>query len=149
MDKISLNIYNIYSCQITYNSDIITFKILSDILINVPILIFLIFKVCNSFFLIVTEIILVLYILLEGALLFTIDKNNEIGKISKNIKFWFNLKSFNFHFGENDHKTIINENTYKYSKEEKEILKNLEIDKIDGIYDNETNNEENKILNKS
>ena len=147
-DKLAMKIYNIYSCQIIYNSDIITFKIISDILINAPILVFLIFKACNGFFLVVSEIILYLYILIEGALLFKIDKNNEIGKISKNIKYWFMLKRFNFHFGENDHKVIINENTYKYSKDEKEILKNLNIDKIDSIYDNETILEENKSLSK-
>ena len=144
-DKLAMKIYNINSCQIVYNTDIFTFKIILDLLINTPILVFLIFKVSNSFFLIVTEIILYFYIKILGALYFKIDKNNDIGKISKNIKYWFSLKKFNFHFGENDHKIFINENTYKYSKEEKEILKQLKLDKIDGIYDNEKNIEINSI----
>ena len=79
--------------------------------------------------------------MMSGALIFKIDKNNEIGKISRKIKYWFALKDFNFHFGYEDHKIIINENTYKYSKEEKEILQNLKLDKIEGISNENINND--------
>ncbi len=144
-----MKIYNIKSCQIIYNSDITIIKTICDILINIPVSIFLIFKICNSFFMIITEVLLFLYILILGALYFNIDKNNDVGKISKTIKFWFKLKSINFYFRLNEHKNYINENTYKYSKEEKKLLKDLKLDEIEGINDNNKIDEESKNLIKS
>ena len=123
-DKFAMKIYEIKSCRIIYNSDIIIFKMIVDILFSSIVISFLICKICNGFFLILSEIVLFLYIFILGGLYFKIDKINEVGKISKNIKYWFNLKNISFIFGVNDHKIIINETTYKYSKEEKDILKN-------------------------
>ena len=146
-DKFAMKIYNINYCQIIYNSDIILYKISADLLINSTVIIFTLFKACNSFLIIVCEICFFLYILLLGALYFKIDKNNEVGKISKNIKCWYALKNFHFYFGFSDHKTFINENTYKYSKEEKETLKRLNLDKYDLIIDNNINEENKNIKN--
>ncbi len=140
-NKFAMKIYGINSCQIIYNSDIISFKIVADLLINSTIIIFSIFKICNSFLIIVCEITLFLYIIMLGALYFNIDKNNGVKKISKNIKYWFCLKNINFYFGLNDHIVIINEKTYKYSQEEKDILKKLNLDKFDLIIDNNINEE--------
>ena len=107
-DKFAKKIYEIKSCQIIYNSDIIILKMVVDFLFNSIIISFLICKICNGFFLILSEIVLFLYILILGGLYFKIDKINGVGKISKNIKYWFNLKNINFIFGVNDHKIIIN-----------------------------------------
>ena len=149
-DKFAMKIYEIKSCQIIYNSDIIIFKMVADFLFNSIIISFLICKICNGFFLILSEIVLFLYIIILGGLYFKIDKINDVGKISKNIKYWFSLKNINFIFGVNDHKIIINENTYKYSKEEKDMLKNLDLEKYDLILENNIrNNESNKNKNKS
>ena len=148
-DKFAKKIYEIKSCQIIYNSDIIILKMVVDFLFNSIIISFLICKICNGFFLILSEIVLFLYILILGGLYFKIDKINGVGKISKNIKYWFNLKNINFIFGVNDHKIIINENTYKYSKEEKDTLKNLDLEKFDLIFENIINNETNRNTIKS
>ena len=145
-DKFGMKLYNIKSCQIIYNSDIIIFKIICDFIISLPVLIFLIFKICNGIFFIISEGLLYLYIFILGALYLKIDKNNNIGEISETIEFWFQLKSFNFHFGLHDHMSSINENTYKYSKQEKECLKTLKLDEIEGIYDDDKMNEEKKNL---
>ena len=139
IDKFTTKIYNIKSCQIIYNSDIITLKIFADLLINVPVLVFLFCEACTSFFLVFTEVLLYLYILILGALYFKIDKNNDDIKISKNIKYWFFLHNIYFSFGLNDHDIIINENTYTYSKEEKQNLKNLNLEEFDNILENESN----------
>ena len=146
-DKFATKIYNLNSCQLIYNSDIISFKIVADLLINSTIVIFSLFKICNCFLLIVCQICFFLYILILGALYFKIDKNNDIGKISKNIKYWFGLKSMHFSFGFDDHKAFINENTYKYSQEEKDTLKRLNLDKFDLIIDNNINEEKQNINN--
>ena len=140
-DKFGMKIYNIKSCQIIYNSDIIVFKTICDFIISMPISVFLIFNVHNGVFFIISECLLFLYILLLGALYFKIDKNNNIGKISRNIKMWFLLKSINFHFGLNDHMAYLNENTYKYNNEEKDHLRGLKLNEIEGIYDDNKNNE--------
>ena len=140
-DKFGMKIYNIKSCQIIYNSDIIVFKTIFDFIISMPVSVFLVFNVNNGVFFIISECLLYLYILLLGALYFKIDKNNNIGKISRNIKMWFQLKSINFHFGLNDHMAYLNENTYKYTNEEKEHLRELKLNEIEGIYDDIKNNE--------
>ena len=136
-DKFATKIYYIKSCEIIYNSDIITVKTYADLLINIPILVFLFCKACTSFFLVFTEVLLYLYILILGALYFKIDKLNEVGKISKNIKFWFLLHNIHFSLGIDEHDNIINENTYKYSREEKQNLKKLNMGESENIIDND------------
>jgi hypothetical protein len=143
--KFAVKIYNISLCHIIYNSDIISFKIIADLILNGPILYFLIFQICNAFFLILSIFILYAYMLILGALYLKIDKYNEIGKISKTVKYWFCLKDFNFNFGFNDHQNFFNENTYKYTKQEKIILKDLKLDEFEGLIDVDKNNDESRI----
>ena len=148
-DKFAMKVYEINSCEIIYKSDIISFKLILDLLINAIIFVFLICDICNGFFMILSEIVLFLYILILGALYFKMDKNNDIGKINKNIKYWFCLKKIHFSFGLSDHKTIINENTYKYSKEEKEILKQLKLEEYDLILDEKIGDENKNRIDDS
>ena len=146
--KFAVKIYNINLCQIIYNSDIISFKIIADLILNGPVLYFLIFQICNAFFLILSIFILYAYMLILGALYLKIDKYNEIGKISKTVKYWFCLKDFNFNFGFSDHQNFLNENTYKYTKQEKIILKDLKLDEIEGLIDVDKNNDDSKNSSK-
>ena len=145
--KFAVKIYNINLCQIIYNSDIISFKIVADLILNGPVLYFLVFQICNAFFLILSIFIFYAYMLILGALYLKIDKYNEIGKISKTVKYWFCLKDFNFNFGFNDHQNFLNENTYKYTKDEKLILKDLKLDRIEGLLllDTDKNNDERNL----
>ena len=148
-EKLAMKIYNIKSCQIIYNSDIISYKIIADLIINGPILYFLISKICNIFFLILSEFFLFSYILILGALYLRIDKNNEIGKISSTVKYWFCLKDIHFHLSPNDHDIYINENTYKYTKKEKEILKNLNLGDIEEIFVLDKINDETRSFSRN
>ncbi len=147
-DKFAVKVYNIKLCQIIYNSDIISFKIISDLILNGPILYFLIFQICNAFFLILSIFLLYAYMLILGALYLKIDKYNEIGKISKTVKYWFCLKDFNFNFGFSDHQNFLNESTYKYTKQEKRILKDLKLDEIEGLIDVDKNNDDSRTSSK-
>ena len=147
-DKFAVKVYNIKLCQIIYNSDIISFKIISDLILNGPILYFLIFQICNAFFFILSIFILYAYMLILGALYLKIDKYNEIGKISKTVKYWFCLKDFNFNFGFSDHQNFLNESTYKYTKQEKKILKDLKLDEIEGLIDVDKNIDESRTSSK-
>jgi hypothetical protein len=130
----AMKIYNILYNKILFASDIILFKIVADLIINCPILIFLIFKSSNTLFWIFSEIIVYLYILIFGALIFKLDKINEIGKIPAVIKIWFFWKNIKFPFYEYYHKNCLIDNTYKYSNQQKQMLKDLKlIDDIDEI----------------
>ena len=126
-DLFAMKIYNMFSSKIIFSSDIIIFKIISDLIINIPILIFLISNTCNTLLWIFNQIIIFSYIIIFGALNFKLDKYNEIGKIPKLVKIWFLWKYIKFSFWENNYKYCLRDNTYRYNKTEKQILKDLEI----------------------
>ena len=123
----SMKIYNFLYNKILFSSDIISIKILLDLIINFPILVILLFKIDNTLLWIISEIFTFFYILIFGALILKIDKINEIGKIPKVIKTWFFLKDINFCFCDNYQDYYLNDITYKYSKEEKQMLKSLKL----------------------
>ena len=123
----AMKIYNIIYNKILFSSDIILIKIVADLIINCPILIFLLFKSSNTLFWITSEILIYLYILIFGALILKLDKINEIGKIPPVIKIWFFWKNIKFSFYEYYHKYFLIDNTYKYSKQQKQILKDLKL----------------------
>ena len=123
----AMKIYNILYNKILFSSDIILVKIVADLIINCPILIFLIFKSSNTLFWITSEILIYLYILIFGALILKLDKINEIGKIPPVIKIWFFWKNIKFSFYEYSHKNFLLDNTYKYSRQQKQMLKDLKL----------------------
>ena len=122
-----MKIYNIFYNKNLFSFDIISFKIVVDLIINCPVLLLLIFKVNNYISWILSGLFIYLYILIFGALILKIDKMNEIGKISKSIKFWFLWKNINFSFNENDNNNYLYENVNNYSQEQKKILIDLKI----------------------
>ena len=126
-DLFAMKIYNMFSSKIIFSSDIIIFKIISDLIINIPILIFLITNTCNTLLWIFNQIIIFSYVIIFGVLNFKLDKYNEIGKIPKLVKIWFLWKYIKFSFWENNYKYCLRDNTYRYNKTEKQILKDLEI----------------------
>ena len=146
-DLFAMKIYNMFSSKIIFSSDIIIFKIISDLIINIPILIFLISNICNTLLWIFNQIIIFSYIIIFGALNFKLDKYNEIGKIPKLVKIWFLWKYIKFSFWENNYKYCLRDNTYRYNKTEKQILKDLEI--IDDTEDTDNiqiNDEKNDLI---
>ena len=146
-DLFAMKIYNMFSSKIIFSSDIIIFKIISDLIINIPILIFLISNTCNTLLWIFNQIIIFSYIIIFGALNFKLDKYNEIGKIPKLVKIWFLWKYIKFSFWENNYKYCLRDNTYRYNKTEKQILKDLEI--IDDTEDTDNiqiNDEKNDLI---
>ena len=116
-----------YDVNLEKFNNIISHKIVVDLIINSPIL----FKVNYILLWIFSESLTFVYILIFGALIFKLDKFSEVRKIQKTAKIWFFLKNINFCFFENSHKHRLNDITYKYSKEEKENLKDLKLIKDD------------------
>ena len=127
-------IYDMLYGKILFSTDIILFKIIADLIINCPILLFLIFESSNILFWILSEIFIYLYILIFGALILKLDKINEIAKIPPLIKICFFWKYIRFSFFEYYYKNCLIDNTYKYSNQQKQMLKDLKlIDDSDGI----------------
>ena len=140
----SMKIYNLINQKILSFSYIISFKNLVDLILNSPILIFLIFKVNHTLFWLIAECFIFSYILIFGALIFKIDKLNEIGKIPKIVKMWFFWKNINFCLTDNFYQYCLYDNVYKYSKEEKRMLKNLNLIEMED--ENEKIKENNEIV---
>lgn len=143
-EQFSKKIYNMVCQKILFSSYIITFKNLVDLILISPILIFLIFKVNHTLFWVMSEFFIFSYILIFGALIFKLDKLNEIGKIPKIVKMWFFWKNIHFCFYDKFYQHCLYDNTYKYSKDEKRILKNLNFIEIEDK--NERIKENNEIV---
>ena len=129
-------IYNVHFSQIVYFSDVITFKLVDDLIINIPPFLFLSINQYTVFALILSEFSILLFILIGGNVYFVIDKDSKAAKLTKNIKYWFCFKYINFHFGEKDHRTIYNEFNFTYTKEEQNILNNLNMTIIQNLEKN-------------
>ena len=143
-DLFAMKIYNMFYQKILFSYNIIFYKTVVDLIINSPILIFFIFKVNHILLWISSEFLTFVYILIFGALIFKLDKLNEVRKIQKTVKIWFFLKNIDFCFFDNSYKYCLNDITYKYSKEEKEILKDLKL--LEDESDNKENNNNDKII---
>lgn len=126
-NRIAQNVYDAHFGQIIYFTDVINFKLVADLLMNIPPLLFMSTGKFNSFTLIISEIAIFLYIFLGGSEYFVIDKHSKAGKTNKYIRRFFCLKQLDFHFGEKDVKNIFDEFKFDYNQEEKNILNNLNI----------------------
>ena len=73
-NRIAQEIYNVYFNQIIYFTDIISFKLVSDLVMNVPALIFLSHFKFNTLSLILSEFAILIYIFLGGSEYLIIDK---------------------------------------------------------------------------
>ena len=113
-EQISNKIYNMTTQKILFSSYVITFKNMVDLILISPNLIFLIFKVNHTLFWVISECFIFSYILIFGALIFKLDKLNEIGKIPKFVKMWFFWKNIHFCFYDKFYQHWLYDNTYKY-----------------------------------
>ena len=143
-EQISKKIYDMVRQKLLYASYIITFKDFVDLILNSPVLIFLIFKVNHTLFCFMSQCLIFVYILIFGALILKIDKLNEIGKMPKSIKMWFFWKKTHFCFYDKFYQHFLYDNTYKYSKDEKIMVKNLDLIKIEE--ENEKIKDNNELL---
>ena len=132
-DRIAQKIYDAHFSQIVYFTDVISFKLVADLIMNIPASIFMANKKFNTLTLIGSEIAIFLYIFFGGSEYFVIDKDSKAGKINKLIKKLFCLKKLDFHFGEKDVRKIIDDFNFDYSSEERKILDNLNIKIIKNV----------------
>ena len=126
-NRIAQKVYDVYFSHIIYFTDIFSFKLVTDLIINIPALFFLSLEKFNVFTFILSEFVIILYIFLGGNENLSIDKICKAGKISKPIQILFCFKKIDFHFGEKDRRVIFEEFNFNYSKEEKEVINSLNI----------------------
>lgn len=132
-NRIAKKVYDIHFTQIVYFTDVISFKLIADLIMNVPALFFLTLAQFNTFSLIISEFMIFLYIFIGGSEYFVIDEDSKAGVINKYIKFWFCFKKLNFHFGEKDHRAILDDFNFQYSAEEQNILQSLNLTMVKNI----------------
>ena len=155
-NKLLTSIYKINSNELLYNADILFYKLILDLINNIPLIFYVSFLMINIFAIFIFPICLFLYIFIGGNFLLTIDRNNKyknnyyIGKIirPKKLSKLFCFKSIHFHFLDNNFNLFMNDYEYfsNLDKNEKEILRVLNVNFLEQntIY-NKRDNEEYEI----
>ena len=132
-NRIAQKIYDVHLNQVVYYTDIISFKLVSDLIMNIPALFFLSLEQYNAFTLFFSEIVIFIFIFLGGNQNLILDKDNLAGKMDKRIRFWFCFRKLDFHFGEKDHRVFFDEFKFNYSEEELKVFKSLNLTIIKNI----------------
>jgi len=132
-NRTAKKVYDIHFSQIVYFTDVISFKLIADLIMNIPALFFLALAQFNTFSLIFSEFTIFIYIFIGGSEYFVIDEDSKAGVINNYIKFWFCFKKLNFHFGEKDHRVILDDFNFQYSAEEQNVLASLNLTVIKNI----------------
>ena len=132
-NRIAQKVYDAHFSQIVYFTDVLSFKLVADLIMNIPAFCFLASGKFDAFTMIIAEISMFLYMFFGGSEYFVIDRHSKAGKLGKLIKILFCLKNLEFHFGEKEMRNIMDEFAFDYSQEEKNILKNLNIKIIKNV----------------
>ena len=148
-NRLAQKVYDVHFSQIVYFTDVLSFKLVSDLIINIPALFFLSLEKFNVYTFIISEFVIFLYIFLGGNDNLSIDKICKAGKINKSIQHLFCFKNIDFHFGEKDRRAIFEEFNFNYSKEEQEVLNSLNLTILKNIESNLIDFDDNEILYES
>ena len=133
-NRIAQKAYDVHISQIVYFTDVISFKLISDLFMNIPAIFFLSFGKFNCFTLIASEISIFLFIILGGSEYLIMDRDNCIENINKKIIFFFCFKKLNFHFGEKDQRANLEIFRLNYSNyDDENILDSISISAIKNI----------------
>ena len=146
-NRLAQKIFDVYFNQIIYFTDIISFKLVSDLIMNVPTLLFLSKKKLDTTSLIISELAIFIYIFFGGSEYLIIDKTSKAAKLNKRIKNLFCLKYLDFHFGHKDHSYILDQFKFNYSKEEKNIFNDLNMTIVNNIEKNLLDLDEKENIN--
>ena len=144
-NRLAQRIYNVYFNQIIYSTDFLSFKLVFDLIMNIPALLFLSMKKFDTASLVISEFSIFIYIILGGGEYLTIDKNNKAAKLNKKIKILFCLKNIDFHFGEKDHNFIFDQFKFNYTNEEENIFNKLNMTVVKNLEKNIFEGDENDI----
>ena len=146
-NRVAQRLYNVYFNQIIYFTDVISFKLVSDLIMNIPALFFLSqFKFTTISF-IISELAIFSYIFLGGSEYLIIDKDSKAAKMSKIIKKIFCLDKIDYHLGEKDQSHTIDQFKFNYTLDEQKIFKSANTTFVHDIEINTYHLDENDDLN--
>jgi hypothetical protein len=148
-NRLAQKVYDVHFSQIVYFTDVLSFKLVSDLIINIPALFFLSLERFSIYTFIISQFVIFLYIFLGGNDNLSIDKICKAGKINKFIQYLFCFKNIDFHFGEKDRRAIFEEFNFNYSKEEQEVLNSLNLTILKNIESNLIDFDDNEMLYES
>ena len=125
-NRIAQKVYDTHFDQIFYFTDVLSFKLVADLIMDIPTIFFMTYGKFDAFTLIFSEIAIFSYIFLGGCEYLVIDKHSKVGKVNKWIKKFFCLRLVDFHFGEKDVRYIKDEvaNIYSKGKGDRSFLEN-------------------------
>jgi len=146
-NRVAQRLYNVYFNQIIYFTDVISFKLVSDLIMNIPALFFLSQLKFTTISLIISELAIFSYIFLGGSEYLIIDKNSKAGEMSKFIKTIFCLKKIDYHLGEKDQSYTVDQFKFNYTLDEKKIFKSANTTFVHNIEINTSDLDENDDIN--
>ena len=146
-NRVAQRLYNVYFNQIIYFTDVISFKLVSDLIMNIPALFFLSQLKFTTISLIISELAIFSYIFLGGSEYLIIDKDSKAAKMSKIIKKIFCLDKIDYHLGEKDQSHTIDQFKFNYTLDEQKIFKSANTTFVHDIEINTYHLDENDDLN--
>ena len=142
-NRLGQKVYDAHFSQIIYFTDVLSFKLVADLIMNIPPSFFMSYGKYDTWTLLFSEIAIFLYMFFGGGEYLVIDKHSEKVKVDECIKIFFCLKKLDFHFGEKDVRNIKELISHNLPEEEKIILKNLNIKIIENV-ENDSQKEDNE-----
>ena len=120
-------LFNIYSNRAIYYTTILNYQLIVELLLNIPIIFFLLIQKINILSFIILFISQFSYIYLGGILYLNIDENNNVTDFPKIVKkiFCFNNKTINFR--NKNIKDVFNDFIYHYDNNETAKITDLEL----------------------
>ena len=132
-NRIAQKIYDIHFGQIVYFTDVLSVKLVCNLIMSIPSLFFLTLERFNTFSLIFSEIAIFIFIFLGGSENLIIDKDIISLNLNEKIKFLFCLRKLDFHFGEKDQRANFDEFMRNYSEEDLNLLNDLSLNGLNDI----------------
>ena len=126
-DLFAQKLYNVFSNQAIYFSNILTYRLIADLFITIPILLFLSLHMLDTICLIVSQLSIFIYLLLGGIVYFKIDENNKITQLSPFIKKIFCLDKINFRYDNKNINSLFYDFNYQYNSDEINIIRDLKL----------------------
>jgi len=126
-DLFEQKIYNAYYNRAIYFVNILNYQFMIEIIINIPIFLFITFNLFNVISVMVLFLFVFLYILLGGILYLNIDENNNEMQCPNSVKKLFFFTTNKINLGHKTLNEIFNDFTFRYDANEQAKLTDIEI----------------------
>ena len=125
-DLFQQKLFNIYSDRAIYYANILNYQFIVQLLLNIPIVLFLILKFINVISFVIFYIYMFAYIHLGGTLYLNIDENNNVADCPSLVKKLFCFNGKTIFFRNKNIRDVFNDFIYHYDLNEKTKITELE-----------------------